>query len=73
RGMNVMGTNQTRTGKLGSMPAGEAWSHSTLYDLWFLSHCQDQAIALTAMFAAFLIPSGWILAHMEDYKRKPSE
>uniref|UniRef100_A0A452GV59 Uncharacterized protein n=1 Tax=Gopherus agassizii TaxID=38772 RepID=A0A452GV59_9SAUR len=33
----------------------------------------DQAIALTAMFAAFLIPSGWILAHMEDYKRKPSE
>uniref|UniRef100_A0A8C0FWP9 Uncharacterized protein n=1 Tax=Chelonoidis abingdonii TaxID=106734 RepID=A0A8C0FWP9_CHEAB len=30
-------------------------------------------IALTVMFAAFLIPSGWILAHMEDYKRKPSE
>ncbi|KAH1171007.1 hypothetical protein KIL84_006625 [Mauremys mutica] len=33
----------------------------------------DQAIALTAMFAAFLIPSGWILAHLEDYKNKPSE
>ncbi|TFK02309.1 putative polypeptide N-acetylgalactosaminyltransferase 8 [Platysternon megacephalum] len=33
----------------------------------------DQAIAMTVFFAAFLIPSGWILAHMEDYKRKPSE
>uniref|UniRef100_A0A674JE53 Cytochrome c oxidase subunit 8A, mitochondrial n=1 Tax=Terrapene triunguis TaxID=2587831 RepID=A0A674JE53_9SAUR len=33
----------------------------------------DQAIALTVMFATFLIPSGWVLAHMEDYKRKPSE
>ncbi|KAG8438131.1 hypothetical protein GDO86_008717 [Hymenochirus boettgeri] len=31
----------------------------------------EQAIALTTLFAVFLIPSGWILAHMEDYKRKP--
>lgn len=45
----------------------------TLYDLWFLSHWQDQAIALIVMFATVLIPSGWILAHMEDYKHKPSE
>lgn len=33
----------------------------------------DQAIALIVMFATVLIPSGWVLAHMEDYKHKPSE
>ncbi|XP_033490352.1 cytochrome c oxidase subunit 8B [Epinephelus lanceolatus] len=30
----------------------------------------EQAIALTVMFITILGPSGWILAHLEDYKKK---
>ncbi|CAL1595157.1 unnamed protein product [Knipowitschia caucasica] len=30
----------------------------------------EQAFALTCMFVAILGPSGWILAHLEDYKKK---
>ncbi|XP_071383935.1 cytochrome c oxidase subunit 8B [Centroberyx affinis] len=30
----------------------------------------EQGIALTVMFATILGPSGWILAHLEDYKKK---
>ncbi|OCT81832.1 hypothetical protein XELAEV_18024341mg [Xenopus laevis] len=31
----------------------------------------EQTIALVTLFASFLVPSGWILAHMDDYKQKP--
>ncbi|KAM7396106.1 hypothetical protein PAMP_019175 [Pampus punctatissimus] len=30
----------------------------------------EQAAALTALFVAILGPSSWILAHLEDYKKK---
>nr|AGV76854.1 cytochrome c oxidase subunit 8B [Sparus aurata]ATN38451.1 mitochondrial cytochrome c oxidase subunit 8B [Sparus aurata] len=30
----------------------------------------EQAIALAVMFVTILGPSSWILAHLEDYKKK---
>uniref|UniRef100_A0A8C6WEI9 Uncharacterized protein n=1 Tax=Neogobius melanostomus TaxID=47308 RepID=A0A8C6WEI9_9GOBI len=30
----------------------------------------EQAFALTSIFVAILGPSSWILAHLEDYKKK---
>ncbi|KYO41617.1 cytochrome c oxidase subunit 8A, mitochondrial [Alligator mississippiensis] len=33
----------------------------------------DQAIGLIVMFSVFLIPSGWILAHIQDYKAHQNE
>uniref|UniRef100_A0A3B4XWR0 Uncharacterized protein n=1 Tax=Seriola lalandi dorsalis TaxID=1841481 RepID=A0A3B4XWR0_SERLL len=31
---------------------------------------QEQAIAMTVLMMTILGPSGWILAHLEDYKKK---
>uniref|UniRef100_A0A8C6YQW1 COX8A oxidase n=1 Tax=Nothoprocta perdicaria TaxID=30464 RepID=A0A8C6YQW1_NOTPE len=31
----------------------------------------EQAIALSVMFASFLIPSAWVLANLEHYKSRP--
>ncbi|XP_041651016.1 cytochrome c oxidase subunit 8B, mitochondrial [Cheilinus undulatus] len=30
----------------------------------------EQAFAMTILFTAILGPSGWVLAHLEDYKQK---
>ncbi|XP_023253210.1 cytochrome c oxidase subunit 8B, mitochondrial-like [Seriola lalandi dorsalis] len=30
----------------------------------------EQAIAMTVLMMTILGPSGWILAHLEDYKKK---
>uniref|UniRef100_A0A3Q3J4N6 Cytochrome c oxidase subunit 8B n=1 Tax=Monopterus albus TaxID=43700 RepID=A0A3Q3J4N6_MONAL len=30
----------------------------------------EQAIAMTVLFATILVPSGWVLAQLEDYKTK---
>ncbi|KAM6926048.1 cytochrome c oxidase subunit 8B [Lycodopsis pacificus] len=29
----------------------------------------EQAVAMTVLFVAILGPSGWILSHLEDYKK----
>uniref|UniRef100_A0A7N5K6U0 Cytochrome c oxidase subunit 8 n=3 Tax=Ursidae TaxID=9632 RepID=A0A7N5K6U0_AILME len=29
----------------------------------------EQAIGLSVMFLSFLIPAGWVLSHLESYKR----
>lgn len=36
----------------------------------FLCVPQEQAIAMTAFVVAILGPSGWVLSHLEDYKKK---
>ncbi|KAJ8417101.1 hypothetical protein AAFF_G00283280 [Aldrovandia affinis] len=30
----------------------------------------EQAIAMITLFATILVPSGWILSHLEDYKKR---
>ncbi|KFW74223.1 hypothetical protein N305_03218, partial [Manacus vitellinus] len=31
---------------------------------------QEQGIALAAMFASFLLPTAWVLAHIDHYKAR---
>ncbi|KAG9272073.1 cytochrome c oxidase subunit 8B, mitochondrial [Astyanax mexicanus] len=31
----------------------------------------EQVFVMTVMFLTILGPSGWILAHLEDYKKRP--
>ncbi|XP_041074787.1 cytochrome c oxidase subunit 8B, mitochondrial [Polyodon spathula] len=31
----------------------------------------QQAFAMGTMFVTILLPAGWILSHLEDYKRRP--
>ncbi|XP_062856370.1 cytochrome c oxidase subunit 8B, mitochondrial [Trichomycterus rosablanca] len=31
----------------------------------------EQAIAMLTMFVTILAPSGYVLAHLEDYKKRP--
>ncbi|KAM3920280.1 LOW QUALITY PROTEIN: cytochrome c oxidase subunit 8A, mitochondrial [Leptodactylus fuscus] len=31
----------------------------------------EQAIGLGVFFSVFLVPSGWVLAHLENYKSRP--
>ena len=35
-----------------------------------MSSLQEQAIAMGVMVVTILGPSGWILAHLEDYKKR---
>ena len=30
---------------------------------------QEQAIGLSVMFLSFLIPAGWVMYHLESYKK----
>ncbi|KAJ8249121.1 hypothetical protein GJAV_G00231400 [Gymnothorax javanicus] len=30
----------------------------------------EQAIGMVTMFAIILVPSGWVLSHLEDYKKR---
>lgn len=34
-----------------------------------LSSTQEQAAALTVTFISFLVPAGWVLSHLESYKK----
>uniref|UniRef100_H0XUX7 Cytochrome c oxidase subunit 8 n=2 Tax=Otolemur TaxID=30610 RepID=H0XUX7_OTOGA len=29
----------------------------------------EQAVGLSMMFVSFLVPAGWVLSHLESYKR----
>nr|Q863F9.1 RecName: Full=Cytochrome c oxidase subunit 8B, mitochondrial; AltName: Full=Cytochrome c oxidase polypeptide VIII-heart; AltName: Full=Cytochrome c oxidase subunit 8-1; AltName: Full=Cytochrome c oxidase subunit 8H; Flags: Precursor [Carlito syrichta]AAP32258.1 cytochrome c oxidase subunit VIII heart form [Carlito syrichta] len=29
----------------------------------------EQAVGLSVMFVSFLVPSGWVLSHLESYKK----
>lgn len=33
------------------------------------SSTQEQAIGLSVTFLSFLIPAGWVLSHLDHYKR----
>uniref|UniRef100_A0A7M4ERD1 Uncharacterized protein n=1 Tax=Crocodylus porosus TaxID=8502 RepID=A0A7M4ERD1_CROPO len=55
------------------VPRGTYKPLKTLLTLWFLPLCQDQAIGLIVMFSVFLSPSGWVLAHIQDYRAHQNE
>uniref|UniRef100_A0A3B3REP8 Cytochrome c oxidase subunit 8B n=1 Tax=Paramormyrops kingsleyae TaxID=1676925 RepID=A0A3B3REP8_9TELE len=35
-----------------------------------LTVAQEQTIAMVSFFAAVMVPSGWILANLEEYKKR---
>lgn len=37
------------------------------------SPTQEQAAALGVTFLSFMIPAGWVLSHLESYKKRPGE
>lgn len=42
---------------------------SCVMDSHVLSLTQEQAIGLSVMFFSFLIPAGWVLSHLDSYKK----
>ncbi|XP_060049394.1 cytochrome c oxidase subunit 8A, mitochondrial-like [Erinaceus europaeus] len=49
-----------------SMPRAQVHSKPLREQLGIM----DKAIGLTSCFLCFLLPGGWMLSHLENYKRR---
>uniref|UniRef100_A0A667G660 Cytochrome c oxidase subunit 8 n=1 Tax=Lynx canadensis TaxID=61383 RepID=A0A667G660_LYNCA len=56
-----------RTGLPGGSRAADAQIHSK--PSWEELRTMDVAIGLTSCFLCFLLPWGWVLSHLENYKK----